>query len=63
MPDPTHIPLLGSGDGRFYTDSLYLAAFLVAHGVRVESAETDAWGRHRFGLRDAPERERLVRRV
>lgn len=45
----------------FYTDSLYLAAYLVAHGLWLSTAETDASGRYRFGFRDAVERRLLVR--
>jgi hypothetical protein len=51
-----------SSDGRcFYTDSLYLAAFLHAHGLWLSNAETDERGRHRFAFRDSGERETLVR--
>ncbi|MDA1193009.1 MAG: DUF5659 domain-containing protein [Candidatus Poribacteria bacterium] len=45
----------------FHTDSLYLAAFLVAHGMWLSTAETDAWGRYRFGFKDTVERTQLVR--
>lgn len=51
-----------SSDGRhFYTDSLYLAAFLHARGLWLSRAETDACGRHRFAFRESGERETLVR--
>lgn len=48
-------------DSRYHvTGSLYLAAFLYAHGLWLYSAETDAEGKCRFVFRDTVECERLV---
>ncbi|MDA1190061.1 MAG: DUF5659 domain-containing protein [Candidatus Poribacteria bacterium] len=61
MTKPDRQPSSYTTPGTFHTDSLYLAAFLVAHGMWLSTAETDAWGRHRFGFKDAAERMQLVR--
>ena len=54
---PTH----QRADSRYHvTGSLYLAAFLYAHGLWLYSAETDADGKFRFVFRDTVECERLV---
>lgn len=58
-PDPEFYTY--SAPDIFATDSLYLAAYLAAHGLWLSTAETDASGRYRFGFRDAVERRHLVR--
>lgn len=44
----------------FYTDSLYLAAYLFARGLWLSNAEIDSAGRYRFAFRDVPERKAYV---
>ena len=48
-------------DTRYYvTDSIYLGAFLYAHGLRLSNAETDVSGKPRFVFRDTVDCDKLV---
>ena len=45
----------------FNTGSLYLAAYLYAHGLWLSNAERNPSGRYRFAFRDTGELDTLVR--
>lgn len=55
MPKHNHSSHSVSTSGLFTTDSLYLAGFLHAHGLRLSTAETDGWGAYRFAFWDGGE--------